>query len=206
MVIPHMVVGPKTSAYLQVPKIKVPSRQETKEELHDYANHFFSDSQLHGFREAYMASNKRTRAFWVVVCVLCGGMAMYEIGQISNTYRKGSMATQISIVSDDALPYPTLLLCPTAWIDKSKMKKLNITRKGLEYLGHRMEQLTKNAGYRRSFHGTVQQTKPAEPKNRKFDIYGMGQLNKALRVSCRVAILQFLKLIMLCFSMFNQSG
>lgn len=129
----------QTPMQLSVPKMKIPKRQQTREELHIYAERFFGDSQLHGFREAYFAKTKWTRSFWVTVCMVCGVAALSQVYATVMAYINGSVATQISIVNEVDMKYPTLLICPTEWINQSAMDENNMSEATVEFFRHYMQ-------------------------------------------------------------------
>uniref|UniRef100_A0A915IFI6 Uncharacterized protein n=1 Tax=Romanomermis culicivorax TaxID=13658 RepID=A0A915IFI6_ROMCU len=102
--------------------------------LYPYMAKVASHSYIHGLKEVYASRTLKEKIFWILVCLICCAAASYEILQIIILYREKGMATKIHVHSVSAVTYPTLLICPTRWLSKRKVRELEIDAEVASYL------------------------------------------------------------------------
>lgn len=82
----------------------------------------------------YESHSKAARVFWTALFVLCLGAALYEIYQVFHLWRDEGVATKISMETVPMMQYPTVLFCPTNWLNKTKLEEAKVDPRALKYL------------------------------------------------------------------------
>lgn len=110
------------------------SIDRSRTSLDPYLKKISSRSYIHGIREVYAARTLQEKIFWITVCFICFVAAIYEITQVVIQYNENSIVTKIDIDTMTKVKYPTLLLCPTKWMSRKKVKEFHIDDEVVLYL------------------------------------------------------------------------